>query len=87
MSNTGLWVLVIDYGDHISETRHDTRAEAIAYLRNGFTYDLLQSAGYTQEQLDALEPGVFQSLLADRGMTTRIIPCRPSSPAELSLVD
>ncbi|MGV0813294.1 hypothetical protein ABQF34_15130 [Mycolicibacterium boenickei] len=73
MSSASLWTLVVDHGDHISETRHDTRAEAIAYLRNGYTYGLLEGVGYTQAQLDALEPDQFRALLAERGMPSRII--------------
>ena len=73
MSSARPWTLVADYGDHISETRHDTHSEVMAHLRNGFTYGLLERAGYAQGQLDGLEADAFRALLADSGLTTHVI--------------
>jgi len=72
MSNARRWTLVIDYGGHISETRHDTHSEVMAYLRNGFTYGLRACRVHTG-QLDGLEADAFRALLADSGLTTHVI--------------
>ena len=65
--------LVVDHVDHFSETRYASRGKALAYILNGYTYDLLTSTGYTPEQLDALGPEEFRGLLAEGGFITQII--------------
>lgn len=64
------WKLVIDYGDHISATRHETRSALIAYLRNNYTYEHLAGAGYTREQLDAMHEDEFYFTWMDHGVHT-----------------
>jgi hypothetical protein len=56
------WGLALTYCEPRIEYRADTREEVLAYLRNDYTYEHLETvAGYTKDQLDGMDNDEFYS--------------------------